>query len=371
MTTLAEQAKHSFKRVPRVFVWIVVILIIARLCLPWAVKWYVNKTLSEIPGYYGHVEDIDISLWRGAYQIERLTFMKVNNKIREPYFSAEYIDLSVDWKALFKGTIATRIELDHPEFTIVKGKTEATTQVKVDEKWQDQVQKLYPFEINSLIVHRGKVRFKNDTTDPKIDVNLSHLEGEALNFRNATDKNANLFATIEANAHIQQSGRLDVDMKLNPFKDPIHADINVKLVALQIKELNDFAQAYGNFDFEKGKASVFMEAVTAKNQFKGYTKLMMEGVDVLEWSKEKGDSFLHKIWEGIVGAGFELLENQPNDTFALRLPMSGKLDDIKVDSWKAFWSILRNAFIEALPKKLENSFNFSTLAQPSKKTKKK
>ena len=41
---------------------ILAILLVARLLLPYFVKNYVNKVLSDIPGYYGHVEDIDISL---------------------------------------------------------------------------------------------------------------------------------------------------------------------------------------------------------------------------------------------------------------------------------------------------------------------
>lgn len=362
--------KRKFNRVPKVFLVLVALLIVFRIFLPNIVRWYVNKTLSEIPGYYGRVEDVDISLWRGAYQIERMKFMKVNNKIREPYFYAELIDISIDWKALFNGKIATKIEMEHPEFTLVQGATAETTQVKVDKKWQDQVQKLYPFEINSFIVHDGKVRFKNNATKPKIDVNLSKLEGEAANLTNANHKEANLFSTIKAKAQIQKTGRMNVSMKLNPFAEPLVADFDGKIEGLDLVEVNDFAKAYGNFDFEKGKASLYIEAVTEKNAFTGYTKLLMEKVDVLDWSNEKGDSFLHKIWEGLVGAGFEILQNQGKDQFALRAPLAGKLDDIKVDGWKTFWSIVRNAFVEALPKKLENSFNFKTLEKLPKDEKK-
>ena len=336
-------------------------MIVVRAALPYAVKWYVNKVLGDIPGYYGHIEDIDLSIWRGAYQIEDLRFMKVNNKIREPYFSAKVIDLSVDWKALWKGTIATRIEMDHPQFTIIKGKSGDTTQITVDEKWQTQVQKLYPFKINSLLIHGGGLRFKNETTDPKIDVNLSALEAKAENLTNATDEGKNLFATIDAQSKIQESGAFRLSMKINPISDPMQADFNAKIEDLNMVELNDFAQAYGNFDFEKGKASVYSEFVTAKNDFTGYAKVIFVGLDVLDWEKEKNDNPFHKLWEGIVGAGFEILENQGKDQFAMRLPFSGKLDDVEVNSWKSFWSIFTNAFISAFSKKLEDSFDFSSL----------
>ncbi|HAJ81870.1 MAG TPA: hypothetical protein DCO64_05460, partial [Zunongwangia profunda] len=51
-------------------------LIVFRLFLPLIVKNYVNKTLNNIPGYHGHVEDIDIALWRGAYTIDSLVLIK-------------------------------------------------------------------------------------------------------------------------------------------------------------------------------------------------------------------------------------------------------------------------------------------------------
>lgn len=46
---------------------IVVVLVAARLTMPYFVRNYVNKTLSELNGYTGSVEDNDIALIRGAY----------------------------------------------------------------------------------------------------------------------------------------------------------------------------------------------------------------------------------------------------------------------------------------------------------------
>ena len=51
---------------------VVAILIIIRLILPYVVLHYANKTLANVPGYYGHIEDIDLSLYRGAYQIDSI-----------------------------------------------------------------------------------------------------------------------------------------------------------------------------------------------------------------------------------------------------------------------------------------------------------
>src|SRR5438552_14901605 len=64
-----------------------VLLVALRLALPHFVKNYVNRTLSEIPGYRGRVGDIDIALWRGAYTIHGLDLVKTDGKVPVPFFS--------------------------------------------------------------------------------------------------------------------------------------------------------------------------------------------------------------------------------------------------------------------------------------------
>src|SRR5688500_17016418 len=52
------------------FLATIVLLVIGRAMLPWAVRSYVNRTIDQNPLYDGKIGDIDISLWRGAYTIE-------------------------------------------------------------------------------------------------------------------------------------------------------------------------------------------------------------------------------------------------------------------------------------------------------------
>ena len=52
-------------------------VILIRLLLPHFVLWYANKTLAKMPGYYGHIEDIDLSLYRGAYIIKNIYLNKI------------------------------------------------------------------------------------------------------------------------------------------------------------------------------------------------------------------------------------------------------------------------------------------------------
>lgn len=98
------------KRTTKILIALVVLLVVARLLLPYFVLRYVNKSLADMGDYTGHVEDIDIQLIQSAYQIDDLRIHKVNGKIREPFLHMPKTDLSVEWKSLFKGKLVSEVE---------------------------------------------------------------------------------------------------------------------------------------------------------------------------------------------------------------------------------------------------------------------
>jgi hypothetical protein len=62
---------------------VVVLAIVRFIVLPPVVLHYVNKSLDELNGYRGHVEDIDIALIRGAYTINNIYINAVDFCERE------------------------------------------------------------------------------------------------------------------------------------------------------------------------------------------------------------------------------------------------------------------------------------------------
>src|ERR1035437_3976290 len=84
---------------------IVVVLIVIRAFLPYIVLHYANKRLAEMPGYYGHIEDLDLNLYRGAYTLKTMYLNKVDSidKKQIPFFFSQVIDLSLEWPSLLHG----------------------------------------------------------------------------------------------------------------------------------------------------------------------------------------------------------------------------------------------------------------------------
>jgi len=95
----------------KILIGVVVLLIVIRLILPYVVLQYANRTLAAMKGYYGHVEDIDLAIYRGAYIIKNIYLNKIDpiSKKQTQFIKSRDIDLSIEWKALFHGSIVGKL----------------------------------------------------------------------------------------------------------------------------------------------------------------------------------------------------------------------------------------------------------------------
>src|SRR6185295_1250855 len=178
---------------------IAVVLVIVRALLPTLVQRYVNKTLNSIPEYSGHVGDVDLNLWRGAYEIEDVSLVKSSGKVPVPLFSSPKVDLSVEWRQLWKGKFVGEIELQEPEINCVSAPTAEGKQGSVDASWIDRVKDLFPLKLNRVTVHEGSVHYRDFHSSPKVNLDLKEVEGVATNLTNHPTPGVELPATMHAN----------------------------------------------------------------------------------------------------------------------------------------------------------------------------
>ena len=107
--------------------------------------------LADIPGYYGQVSGIDISLLRGAYVIDNLYLNKIDAGSEVPFIKLEETDISIAWKALFKGRVVSEIIMTRPQFIYVFEDQEANEAADPDfDDWTKALTDLVPIDINNL-----------------------------------------------------------------------------------------------------------------------------------------------------------------------------------------------------------------------------
>ncbi len=184
----------------QIIIALLLLLITIRIALPYIVKDYVNKTLDEIPGYNGIVKDIDMNLWRGAYEIEDVSLVKTGGNVPVPFFSAKKIYFSIQWGALFDGSVVGEIALESPKLNFVSGPSEKESQSSVDNSWTDKVKELFPLRINRFEIKNGEIHFRNFYSNPKVDIHIDNLKAIAENLTNSKDLSKTLMASINASA---------------------------------------------------------------------------------------------------------------------------------------------------------------------------
>ncbi len=330
----------------------------------------VNDRLTKIKGYYGHVVDIDIALIRGAYQLDSIYLNKVDtitNK-QTAFFSASIIDLSVEWRALFKGSIVGEVIMEKPMITFTKDKVEPKSVRKDSSSFKDLKDDLMPLQINRVEINQGIIKYRDELSKPKVDIALTNAYALALNLRNSYDSTTLLPASLNATADIYE-GTLSLNVKLNPLaKDPTF-DLNAEIKNTNLVKLNEFFQAYAKIDVNKGNFGLYAEVAAKEGKFKGYVKPLIKDLDILG-KEDRDDNILRKVWEGMAGFVGEVFQNQSKDQVATKIPFEGSLKNPDTDTWEAIVQILQNAFVSAIQPSIDQEINIHTVdvAKKEKKT---
>jgi hypothetical protein len=368
MSKAQKRKKYKKKRyiLP---ITIIVLLIAFRIYLPTLVKNYMNDVLADIPGYYGQVEDVDISLWRGAYQLNGLYLNKKTAQSEVPFLNFPETDISIEWRALLKGKIVSEIEMHSPEVIYVFEDQEKTpTEGEPDvEDWTKALTNIVPLDINNFQVYNGKLAFVQLQANPNIDLFINDLRLSAKNLRNVKQENKVLPSPITATGTSIGNGKLNLDGKINLIKEIPDMDISLSLKEANATALNDLTNFYAGLDFESGSVGVFTEIAIADGYLKGYVKPLLTNTKLIG----KEDGFLETLWEGFVGVFKFILKNQGTDTVATKVPIEGDLNQVGSKVFPTVLNIFKNAWIQAFTGNIDDNINYKDAFQEDKKESKK
>lgn len=366
----AAHLRSRKHRTAKILVILLIVIVTIRLILPYVVLHFANKSLANMNGYYGHIQDIDLAIIRGAYKIDSIYINKKDTITQKqtPFFASQAVDLSVEWKALFKGSIVGELVFERPYLLFTKDKVEPKEIVKDSADFRQILDKFMPLNINRCELRGGAIQYKDFTSKPNVDIAMTNLNLIAQNLRNSYDSSAVLPANIHATAEVYE-GKLRFDAKLNPLADAPTFDMSAELTNTNLVKMNDFFQAYAKIDVNKGRFGLYTEVAAKDEAFTGYVKPVIKELDVLG-KEDRKDNLLQKIWEAVAGGAGKLFENKNKDQVATKIPFKGRLDDPKTNIWLAITNILQNAFIHAIQPSIDNEISLASVEdeKPEKKT---
>ena len=216
-----------------IIIGILILLIVIRIILPYVVLHYVNKTLANMDNYYGHTDDIDLSLYRGAYIIKNIYINKDDpvSKKQTKFFTSKDIDLSLEWGAILHGSLVGKLVFDSPELFFTKDRTELSQVRKDTSDFRNVLERLMPLKVNRFEVNNGSIHYVDNTSTPKVDISLKQTHILALNLTNVINKKVELPSTVTAQASVYE-GTLNYNMKLNALAANATFELNAELKIL-------------------------------------------------------------------------------------------------------------------------------------------
>lgn len=338
-----------------VVIFIVVGLVGLRLAMPGWARDQLNSRMDRMGEYHGHIDEVGISLWAGAYSLQGVTVTKQTAEVPVPFFSGERIDISLSWKALLDGAVVAQVGFEQPELNFVDDSGDAT-QAGVGVNWRDQLEALVPISLDEITIHNGKVHFRNFSTDPKVDETAQQVEGRITNLTNVRDLQGQA-ADFDLTALLFEQAPLALEGSADPFN--ILRNFHYKLVvnSIDLTALNELLQAYFNIDVESGTGTFLMELEAQDGQLDGYAKPLFKDIKVFSWEhdvEEDGDGPFRALWEALAGGIENLFRNQSENQFATLVVIEGELGNAETSTLQVIAGILKNAFIEAYRPSFEN-----------------
>jgi hypothetical protein len=333
---------------------VVLLLVSVRVALPYLVEDLVNDRLAALDAYDGHVNDIDIHLWRGAYSMDGIEIVKTGATRPIPFFRTDRLNLSVEWRSLLRGSIVAEASFVRPEVNLVQGRTEADSQLGEGENWRARLEELFPFRFNTVEVNDGTVRFLAPGIHTKDAITARHVNGSISNLTNVLESGKEAFADFRVTAKVLDDAPATVAGSADPFAAQPTFDVNLEVKKVELPQVNPWLREYIKADAEAGKFELYMELAAADGKFTGYAKPILQDVDIYR-SGEAEQSALKRAWEGFLDFSANVLENHDAEQVAARIPFSGTIKNPETSLFAIIASVMRNAFVSAFARSLEGS----------------
>jgi hypothetical protein len=324
--------------------------------MPYVVKRMVNDRLQRIPGYTGYVHDIGIHLWRGAYSLHGVGILRLDGKVREPFFLAKDVDFSLAWREFWHRKIVSEIYIEHGQLNFVKGPSAEESQTDLDHRWQDVIKGIFPIDITHLEITDGLLRYVDTTRQPNVNLFVTHMRATATGLRNRPgERHSGEFpAEITVAGESLGGGKLNLVLAAEPLAAEPHFHLTLKLDNVDLPALNESLQAYAHVDVGRGTFRLVGEMAGRDGGFQGYVKPFFEDVDFHNiQDKDKGIG--SRIWEHIVASAAWLVKDKTRDQVATRIPFEGKFGDAKIGLLATVTNLFRHGFIRAFNPTVEGS----------------
>lgn len=351
--------KLHLSRFPK-WLWItILVLVVIRLALPYIGLHTINWALANKMGTYdGRIQDFDLSLYRGAYQLQGLQIKKKDSDL-PPILAVNEIDLSIAWRTLFSGSIAADVQIDRAVVRLMDSDKKEKKQLGNDEPGaKEAIKVIIPILVESVVIKNSAFYFTNNDLKIALPVQIESIYGKAEDLISLSNKPSESLSPFELEGFAMGHSQIKLNGKVDVLADPLRLDVNFSLVEFHPKSVNALLLSYLPLDLTSGAISIYGETAMAKGELKGYVNLFLKDVDVVA-PDQKLLGVKHFFFEIISAAANWILKNKEK-VLAAHIPFSrvgGKFD---VKYGEAFSSVIENKK-DPLKKGFDNSISLKNI----------
>jgi uncharacterized protein DUF748 len=344
---------------------VAVVLVGIRLALEPVLLDYANDKLDALPSYGGHIDDLDLALLRGGYDLKGVEIVKTGAGQPVPFIKADRIEATVEWHSLLRGKLVAEGDLYRPQVNLVKAESEQKSQLGKEVNWVEQFKELFPFRFNTVRVHDGTLTFRAPGIQTQDALVARHIDGTLSNLTNVADSTKETFARFGFTAEVLHGGKAKLDGTIDPLAVKPTFDLNLGVKNVELPQVNPWLTRFIKADAEQGEFELYMEIAAADGKFKGYAKPVMRDVNIYS-SKEPEKNPLKRLWEGLVDVAANIVENHQEDQVAARIPLSGTIEKPNADLFATIGSVLHNGFVSAFARSIEGSISVRSVRESRK-----
>ena len=337
---------------------IVGLLLGLRAATPFMIKRYVNRELANMGDYRGHVERVNVVLWRGGYSLRDLEIVKIASNKEEPFAKIPQMDLTLQWNALLHGRAVGEVLMHDPVLNFVRSESDENSQLGGGTNWPAQIRNLFPFRLNLVEATNGLLTFQAPGIQENDVLTMRETHVVLRNLTNVQRKNEDAFAEIDTEGKIMGNAPVKLTGKIDPNADTPTFDIDLSLEGAKLVDVNPWLRRFLKVDAAAGSFSMYSELAAAKGHFEGYVKPFLENPKITSVKEETAGPF-QKAWAALVGLAAKIFENRQEKQVATKIPVRGDIEDPKAGILPAIVNLARNAFVAAFSHSLEGSITLS------------
>ena len=219
------------------------------------------------------------------------------------------------------------------------------SQIFTGKIWLQAIKQMIPWRVNQVTIHQGGIHYLDLHSSPKVDLELSQVEVAADNMSNSKSLKLPLPATVKITARPLLTGTFEMNLDVNFDEEFATFSQNFRMEHVPAVGANSVLQKFLKVRVKSGEIGMYSELTSDKGIYHGYVKSFFYHLEFRPKSSDEGNP--GAVWSGVLNTMKEMLEND-KQVIATQSDLSGRVDNLQVDSVSVIMGILSNAYIQTL-----------------------